>query len=122
MSNPSPELSGSGTYRVDGNNVFGVLQFETRSHHDRVQVEAKFHSSCFVSTHLRTRETMFYSEFSDNWFPTNVIHTYKRQIDNSIQFVHPNLLYGIYSPKLSNPDSELTGPFDIYRWESRSVL
>lgn len=84
------------SYRVDSNNVFGVLQFETRSHHDKVQVEAKFNSRCFVNTHPHTLETIFYSEFSDTRFPTNVIHTYKRLIDDSIRFVCPNLLYGAY--------------------------
>jgi len=110
------------TYQVDGNNVFGVLQFETRSHHDKVQVKAIFHSHCFINTHPCTREAIFYSEFSDDRFPTNIIHMYKRLIDNSIRFVHPNLMYGVYYSKLSDLYSELTGSLNIYWWESRSVL
>lgn len=48
------------TYRVDHNNVFGVLQFRSPGKHEKVQMEATFYEKSTIATNPRTLEATFY--------------------------------------------------------------
>jgi hypothetical protein len=75
------------TFRVDDNHIFGLLQFETRDRHEKIQVAGHFYIGSFISTDPITHETTFYHEFSGSRLPDRVVSTYIQQIDRSLKYV-----------------------------------
>ena len=75
------------TFRVDHNNVFGALQFETLSKHEKIQMEGHFYTSSLTAIHLLTHEVMFYCELSGTPLPDYTVSMYIQQINRSLRFV-----------------------------------
>lgn len=75
------------TFRTDRNNIFGVLQFETRSRHEKIQMEGRFYTSSLMVGHPRTHEVTFYHELSGTPLPVDTVDTYMRQINKSLRCV-----------------------------------
>lgn len=75
------------TFRVDHNHVFDTLQFETQVRHEKIQVEACFLTSSFISTDPSTHEFTFYHELSESSLSDHMVSTYMRQINESLRCV-----------------------------------
>lgn len=81
------------TFRVDRNNVFGTLQFETRDRHEKIQMEGYFYTSSFISTHPRTNEATFYRRLeSEIPLPDYTVREYMEQINESLRCVQFQVL------------------------------
>ena len=75
------------TFRADRNNIFGALQFETRSRHEKIQMEGRFYTSSLAVRHPHTHEITFYHELSGTSLPADTVDTYMRQINKSLRCV-----------------------------------
>lgn len=75
------------TFRADHQNVFGALQYETRSRHEKLQMEGRFYTSSLTVLHPHTNEITFYYESSGTPFPAHMVNEYVRQIDRSLRYV-----------------------------------
>lgn len=90
------------TFRVDPNYVFGTLQFETRSRHEKVQADAYFCMDSLIASHPLTEDAIFYRELSGLHLPDHAVIAYITQINWCLR--------------------DLTESGEIYEWQSYHVV
>jgi hypothetical protein len=91
------------TYRVDQNHVLGVLQFETRCRHEKIQIEGKFYTESRIATNIRTLESTFYlTSGLEGPLSTYVVDELMGYINSSIRYVQFYIFHVTYKRFLTN--------------------
>jgi len=74
-------------FRIDKNNVFGILRFETRSRQENLGVEGIFCASSKISTPTSALESISYIELSGRRVPDYSITLLMYYINRTVRYV-----------------------------------